>query len=210
MLRGAWVYRRKVYGLFWGFVLCVSAIMRILYRLASVLVPTASEDKGRVRFQPYQVWGLLLGILLSQQAAIDSMYGLAGLSLEMDRRAFSSSSLIPKGTHQRKTWYRWDVDTAWQGIRIQEIQLAFYRDKLHTVEMKLSRPEDAEAFLVLLETYLGKGKQDGYAPRYRWQGERASLLYDQNILTKATVIRLESLVLQRQLERDVYKEYQSR
>ncbi len=159
----------------------------------------------------YQVLGLLLGFLLGQQVTIDSVYGLPGfLSLEIDRRAFSSSSLIPKGTYQRKTWHRWDVDTAWQGIRIQEIQLAFYRDKLHTIEVKLSRSEDAEAFLVLLETYLGKGKQDGYAPRYRWQGERASLLYDQNILTKTTVIRLESLVLQRQLERDVFREYQSR
>lgn len=155
-------------------------------------------------------WVFLSGILLGQPALIDSVYGLAGLSLEMDRHSFSPSSLIPKGTFQRKAWYRWAVDTAWQGIPLSEIHLAFYRDKLHTIEIKLSRPEDAEAFLILLETYLGKGKQDGYAPRYRWQGERASLLYDQNILTKTTLIRLESLVLQRQLERDVYREYQSR
>ncbi len=155
-------------------------------------------------------WLFLSGIFLGQPAAIDSVYGLVGLSLEMDRRAFSPSSLIPKGTFQRKAWYRWAVDTTWQGIPLSEIHLAFYRDKLHTIEIKLSRPEDAEAFLILLETYLGKGKQDGYAPRYRWHGERASLLYDQNILTKMTVIRLESLALQRQLERDVYREYQSR
>ncbi len=153
---------------------------------------------------------LLMGLLLGQQAAVDSLYSLAGLSLEMDQSKFSPALLIPKGTHQRKAWYRWAVDTSWQGVPLKEIQLAFYRGKLHTVELKLARPEDAEAFLILLEAYLGKGSQDGYAPRYRWLGERAMLLYDQNILTKVTTIRMESLVLQRQLERDVYREYQRR
>jgi len=169
-----------------------------------------SGPSGGLPLRPPWKWLLFSGILLGQPTAIDSVYGLAGLSLEMDRHSFSPSSLIPKGTFQRKAWYRWAVDTAWQGIPLSEIHLAFYRDKLHTIEIKLSRPKDAEAFLILLETYLGKGKQDGYAPRYRWQGEKAFLLYDQNILTKTTVIRLESLVLQRQLERDVYREYQSR
>jgi hypothetical protein len=35
-------------------------------------------------------------------------------------------------------------------------------------------------------------------------------LYDQNILTRVTTVRIESLALQRQLERDVYRDYQSR
>jgi hypothetical protein len=63
---------------------------------------------------------------------------------------------------------------------------------------------------VLLETLLGPGKQDGYAPRYRWIGQRATLLYDQNILTKNTEVRLESLVLQQELEREAYKDFQGR
>jgi hypothetical protein len=154
--------------------------------------------------------GIFLGILWGQVAAVDTVYGLVGLSLEMDKRAFSPASLIPKGTFQRKTWYRWAVDTAWQGISLGEIHLAFYRDKLHTIEVKLFRSEDAEALLVLLETYLGRGKQEGYAPRYRWSGQRAIVVYDRNILTGVTTVRAESLVLQRQLERDVYREYQGR
>jgi hypothetical protein len=154
--------------------------------------------------------GIILGLVWAQSAPVDTLYGLIGLSLEMDKAAFSPATLIPKGTSQRKVWYRWAVDTAWQGIPIREVQLAFYRDKLHTIEVRLTRSEDAEAFLVLLETFLGKGVQDGYAPRYRWRGERAALLYDQNILTRVTTVRIESLALQRQLERDVYRDYQSR
>jgi len=154
--------------------------------------------------------GVILGLVWAQSAPVDTLYGLIGLSLEMDKAAFSPATLIPKGTSQRKVWYRWAVDTAWQGIPIREVQLAFYRDKLHTIEVRFTRPEDAEAFLVLLETFLGKGVQDGYAPRYRWRGERAALLYDQNILTRVTTVRIESLALQRQLERDVYRDYQSR
>ncbi len=157
-----------------------------------------------------RVGGAILGLIWAQSAAVDTLYGLIGLSLEMDKAAFSPVSLIPKGTSQRKVWYRWAVDTAWQGIPISEVQLAFYRNKLHTIEVKLIRPEEAEAFLVLLETFFGKGVQDGYAPRYRWQGQQAALLYDQNILTRVTTVRIESLVLQRQLERDVYRDYQSR
>jgi hypothetical protein len=158
--------------------------------------------------------GKLLGmwpaLLTAQGALIDSLYGLGELRLETMEAAFAPSQLIPKGTFQRKVWYRWAVDTSWMGTSLGEVQLAFYRKKLHTIELRVTKPSDAEALLVLLELHFGKGKQDGYAPRYRWQGQRAQLLYDQNLLTKVTTIRLESLVLQKQLERDMYKDYQGR
>lgn len=154
--------------------------------------------------------GLFLWLAWAQLVPVDSVYGLLDLKLETPQSAFSPSALIPKGTFQRKSWYRWAVDTSWMGVRIGQIHLAFYRQKLHTIELKTASEQESEALLIILQALFGEGKQDGYAPRYRWQGQRASLLYDQNILTRSATIRLESLALQHQLEADVYKEYNRR
>ncbi|MCX8111586.1 MAG: hypothetical protein N3E49_00090 [Bacteroidia bacterium] len=151
---------------------------------------------------------ILFPFWLGAQVPIDSIYGLLGRSLESPQSAFSG--LIPKGSFQRKTWYRSSTDTSWEGIPLKEVKYGFYKGKLHTIQIRIEGPEASEAALVLLETYFGRGKQEGYAPRYRWVGQKAALLYDQNILTRNTEIRLESLVLQRELEQDAYREFQSR
>ncbi|MCS7189388.1 MAG: hypothetical protein RMJ66_06345 [Bacteroidia bacterium] len=157
------------------------------------------------------VWKYFLGsvcMLLFAQPPIDTLYGLLGRKLEMPKAAFSG--LLPKGSFQRKVWYRSTLDTLWEGIRLAEVRYAFYQDKLHTIQIRVEGAEASEAMRILLETLLGPGQQEGYAPRYRWTGQRAYLIYDQNILTKNTEIRIESLVLQRQLELDAYREFQSR
>ncbi len=151
---------------------------------------------------------LSISVGLWAQMPVDSIYGLLGRQLESPIAAFAG--LIPKGTFQRKHWYRSPVDTVWEGIPLAEVRYAFYRGKLHTIVIRVEGPEASEAMRVLLETLFGPGKQDGYAPRYRWIGQRATLLYDQNILTRNTEVRMESLVLQRQLEADAYKEFQGR
>ncbi|MCX7606858.1 MAG: hypothetical protein N2170_06310 [Bacteroidia bacterium] len=151
--------------------------------------------------------GVVAGVVWGQ-ASIDSLYGLLGKQLEAHRSTFPG--LIPKGTFQRKSWYRSSVDTVWEGIRLAEVRYAFYRDRLHTIQVYVHGPEASEAMRIVLEAYLGKGKQEGYAPRYRWVGQKAVLLYDQNILTRNTEVRLESLVLQRQLERDAFREFEGR
>jgi len=139
---------------------------------------------------------------------VDSVYGLLGRTLEAPLSSFSG--LIPKGTFQRKVWYRSALDTVWEGIRLAEVRYAFYRGRLHTIQVRVEGEEASQALRVLLETLFGPGKQDGYAPRYRWVGQRATLLYDQNILTRNAEVRLESLVLQRQLEKDAYEEFRRR
>lgn len=146
--------------------------------------------------------------LIWAQSSVDSVYGLLGRPLESPASLFSG--LLPKGTFQRKVWYRSTLDTVWEGIRLAEVRYAFYRGKLHTIQVRVEGEEASRALLVLLETRFGPGKQDGYAPRYRWIGQRATLLYDQNLLTRNTEVRLESLVLQRQLEQDAYEEFRQR
>ncbi|MCS7152791.1 MAG: hypothetical protein N2253_01495 [Bacteroidia bacterium] len=146
--------------------------------------------------------------LLWAQVPIDSMYGLLGHRLESPQTAFTG--LIPKGHFQRKSWFRSSVDTVWEGIPLAEVKYAFYKGKLHTIQVRVEGAEASRAMLILLETYFGQGKQEGYAPRYRWTGQKATLLYDQNILTRNTEVRMESLVLQRELERDAYQEFQGR
>ncbi len=152
--------------------------------------------------------GLLSVALLQAQQSLDEVYGLLGRSLEAPLSSFSG--LIPKGTFGRKAWYRSPADTLWEGIPLAEVRYAFYREKLHTIQVRVEGDEASKALLVLLETLFGPGKQDGYAPRYRWIGQRAVLVYDQNILTRNTEVRLESLVLQRQLERDAYRQFDDR
>ncbi|RMF46548.1 MAG: hypothetical protein D6750_10200 [Bacteroidetes bacterium] len=152
-------------------------------------------------------WWVWVGLVWAQ-SPVDSIYGLLGRSLESPVSDFSG--LLPKGTFQRKVWYRSSLDTMWEGIRLAEVRYAFYRGKLHTIQVRVEGEEASRALLLLLETFFGPGKQDGYAPRYRWVGQRASLLYDQNILTRNAEVRLESLVLQRQLEKDAYEEFRQR
>lgn len=163
---------------------------------------------GALRLLLIAYMGSIGGAKLHAQQSIDEVYGLLGRSLESPLVSFSG--LIPKGTFGRKAWYRSPSDTLWEGIRLAEVRYAFYRDKLHTIQVRIEGAEASEAMRVLLETLLGPGKQEGYAPRYRWIGQRATLIYDQNILTRNTEVRLESLVLQRQLERDAYKQFEGR
>lgn len=146
--------------------------------------------------------------LLWAQAPVDSIYGLLGYVLESPQSSFRG--LIPKGTFQRKGWYRSTTDTVWEGIPLAEVKYAFYKEKLHTIQLRIEGADASAAMLILLETYFGKGKQDGYAPRYRWVGQRAVLTYDQNILTRNTEVRMESLILQRELERDAYRDFNRR
>ncbi|MCS7162115.1 MAG: hypothetical protein NZ958_02130 [Bacteroidia bacterium] len=150
-------------------------------------------------------WALAL---LWLQLPLDTLYGLLGRKLESPITEFSG--LIPKGTFQRKQWYRSPQDTMWEGIPLADVRYAFYQNRLHTIQLRVQGKEASAAMLVLLETLFGKGKQEGYAPRYRWIGQKAVLLYDQNILTQNTEVRLESLVLQRKLEEDLYYEYNRR
>jgi len=152
-------------------------------------------------------WWVWVGLVWAQ-SPVDSVYGLLGRSLESPVSEFAG--LLPKGTFQRKVWYRSSLDTVWEGIRLAEVRYAFYRGRLHTIQVRVEGEEASRALLLLLETLFGPGKQDGYAPRYRWVGQRAALLYDQNILTRNAEVRLESLVLQRQLEKDAYEEFRRR
>ncbi|MCS6789588.1 MAG: hypothetical protein NZ580_01200 [Bacteroidia bacterium] len=148
---------------------------------------------------------ICLSSFLRAQAPIDTIYGLLGRTLESPFAGFVG--LVPLGTFQRKQWYRSPRDTSWEGVPLKEVKYAFYRGRLHTIQIKIEGEEASQAALVLLRTFFGEGKQEGYAPRYRWMGNRAYLIYDQNILTRNTEIRLESLLLQRQLEEDAFREW---
>lgn len=99
----------------------------------------------------------LVGIAHAQQS-IDDVYGLLGRSLEAPLSSFSG--LLPKGTFGRKVWYRSSTDTVWEGIRLAEVRYAFYREKLHTIQVRIEGAEASEAMRVLLETLFGPGKQD--------------------------------------------------
>lgn len=142
------------------------------------------------------------------QVPIDTLYGLLDKKLETPRTYFRG--LIPKGTFQGKVFYRSTEDTIWHGVRLVEVKYGFYRDLLHTIQIRVEGEEASQQLLILLQTFFGEGKQEGYAPRYRWQGNKATLLYDQNILTRNTLVRMESLELQKKLEREVLRDYDRR
>ncbi len=87
-------------------------------------------------------------------------------------------------------------------IPIKKITLYFYKDKLHSIEIKTEGEQASQTMLLELQMKYGNGKQVGYAPHYEWKTPNILLTYDENLLTGNAIITFLHIPTQKQLEKD--------
>jgi hypothetical protein len=103
------------------------------------------------------------------------------------------------------------MDTLWVGgVRIDKTRLFFFRRRLHSAELTVRGQANAEVLLWWLQTQFGEGEQMNSAAWYRWRGQLVVLSYEQNILTRDAIVRIESISMQRAIERGFLSEMKER
>lgn len=176
---------------------CTSVSVAVTLALAC-LVPTnamaqVSQDTGLVR--------------------LDSVRGLGPIRLEGTIEYLSAAlgTLRRIGSFQRTERYAPAMDTLWLGgVRVDKTRLYFYRRRLHSAELTVRGRANAEVLLWWLQAQFGPGEQLNSAAWYRWRGQLVGLNYEQNILTRDAIVRIESISIQRAIERGLASEMNER
>lgn len=144
-------------------------------------------------------------ILCAQSGLLDEEYGLLGYRLETKIEKISGLRCLGTFQFKRKCL---KTDTLYfDEIPVKKAIFYFYQNRLHSMEFFFEGRENAQTVLLYLKLKYGEGIQKGYAPHYEWYGQRTILVYDENLLTGNAVVRVESIPLQRQLERDYIQLY---
>lgn len=138
---------------------------------------------------------------------LDHDNGFLGLTLGKDIQEF------PTLKHVRKALWKHEYinpndSLRFLHIKFQQVYYVFYRNRLHSIHIKIAGDEMSQQFLALLQDYYGGGEQAGRAPRYYWKGKLVYLVYDQNLLTRNTDVRFESILMQKELEKDYNAAYE--
>lgn len=132
---------------------------------------------------------------------LDNENGFFGLTFGQDIKDF------PSLKHVRKALWKHEYTNSSDSLRFlqikfQQVHYVFYRNRLHSIRIRVAGDEMSQQFLALLKEYYGEGEQVGRAPRYYWKGKLVYLVYDQNLLTHNADVRFESILIQRELEKD--------
>jgi hypothetical protein len=111
--------------------------------------------------------------------------------------------LQPRGKYEKKDVYiSSTLDLTYGGIRFQQVQLLFYKNRLHSIRCRTTDKPSSLQFLDLLQALYGTGTKDGFAPRYTWNGDRVELLYDQNLLTGTADVTFTSSAVEATFRRE--------
>jgi hypothetical protein len=135
---------------------------------------------------------------------LDSIRALGPVRLEGTIEYLSAAlgTLRRIGSFQGTERYAPAMDTLWVGgVRIDKARLFFFRRRLHSAELTVRGQANAEVLLWWLQTQFGPGEQLNSAAWYRWIGQLVVLNYEQNILTRDAIVRIESISMQRAIER---------
>ncbi|MCZ2355802.1 MAG: hypothetical protein LC115_03765 [Bacteroidia bacterium] len=138
---------------------------------------------------------------------LDSDNGFFGLTFGKDIRDF------PTLKHSRKALWKHEYinpndSLSFLQVKFYSVHYIFYKNQLHSIRIKIEGDEMSQRFLAILKDYYGEGEQAGRAPRYYWKGKLVYLVYDQNLLTQNTEVRFESVLIQRELEKDYNAAYE--
>lgn len=155
----------------------------------------------------YQIAGLIaLSILFASPLhaqsmdALDEQYGFLGYSFEMPLD--SAKNLRMKDRYLKKRRYvPKSGSLSLLDVELSKVYFLFYEGRLHSVMIRTEGEEESDNVLNTLNMLYGAGKQDGFAPRYNWTGERTTIFYDKNLLTKNAEIVVESIPMQKEFNK---------
>jgi len=152
----------------------------------------------RLTYMPKAVWlslmmiGWVSGATAQTLPALDNENGFFGIALGQPLP--TDGSFEEQGTfQQKKRLVRPDQELSMGEIRFVYVWYLVYENQLHSIRIRTAGEASSEQFLELLQLLYGNGEQDGFAPRYAWQGKRVKLFYDRNIISGNAEIVFTSL-----------------
>lgn len=132
--------------------------------------------------------------------ALDQQYGFLGYSFEA--HVDSVQGLRMQDRYLKKQRYvPANGPLTLLDVELSKVFFLFYEGRLHSVMIRTEGAEESERALEALNMLYGPGKQDAMAPRYNWQGDRTTIFYDQNLLTKNAEIVVESIPMQKEFNK---------
>lgn len=153
-------------------------------------------------FAGFFILSLFFALPLQAQSmdALDEQYGFLGYSFEMPLD--SVKTLRMKDRYLKKQRYvPINGSLSLLDVELSRVYFLFYEGRLHSVMIRTEGEEESDNVLNTLNMLYGAGKQDGFAPRYNWKGERTTIFYDKNLLTKNAEIVVESVPMQKEFNK---------
>jgi hypothetical protein len=125
--------------------------------------------------------------------ALDQQYGFFDIKLETKLGNMPEQGLEKVGTYMKKDRYALKQKTYnMGGVDFRFVHYLFWEGELHSIFIRTEGRESSQQFLELLVAFFGPGKQDGFAPRYTWQGQRVRMKYDRNMISGNADIHIVS------------------
>ncbi len=93
----------------------------------------------------------------------------------------------------------------WRGIRVEALNLYFFRDSLHSVIVKVMDGRDSEKVKSFCEQLYGPGeKLDQFGTRHFWRSENIILNFEENMVSGSGTLSFFHIPLVNHLERHIY------
>lgn len=128
---------------------------------------------------------LLSGLSLqAQNAQLDEDNGVLGFHLGAHRDSVPMH-LDMAGKYQHLNRFHPHADSLdYNGIPVSNVTLYYWDNHLHSIDLK-TKGEGTSQMLSLIEALYGEGTDvANFDAQKYWQGEKATLVLDQNIVTK--------------------------
>ena len=150
------------------------------------------------------IWLFGLGLLpVGAQSldALDAENGFMGMTFG---QPLEGKRMVLIGKFLKKPMlYSPDDKLELSGIPLEYIRYYTWKNKLHSVQIRVLGETNANKLLELMEVFYGPGVQDGMAAHYTWPGKQVTLIYEKNLLTKNATVTVESRPMQIEFERDM-------
>jgi hypothetical protein len=112
-------------------------------------------------------------------------------------------NLDAQGPYEKKKRYRFVPPIlAYGSAKFVFVDLLFYKNRLHSIYCRTEGQASTQEFLATLQALFGPGVKDGFAPRYRWEGQQVVLTFDENIFTHNAEVVFVSKTVQAIFRKD--------
>lgn len=132
---------------------------------------------------------------------LDTQYGLFGISLESPLDSLPNKQF--RGKKMKKEVYTIEKQPLFLGeAKLSNVQYVFYKNRLHSIILQTDNAKDSQNLLLFLDFFYGPGTQEGFSPLYVWQGKKVKMIYEQNVLTKASEVVIMSLAMEKEFQKE--------
>lgn len=125
---------------------------------------------------------------------VDEKFGFRDIKLETPFSKFSDKQLVKVEEEATKKYFKSKNENLKLGdYALNEITYIFFHDTLVSILIQTKGFLNSNGILKILNESYGQGFQSNkFIERYLWMGEKATIYYDQNSITKDAIVTISS------------------